>query len=155
MVGLTHRGGGHGRRVVGGVTGVVLAACTFAACSKGPVPHPPTTTTSSSTTTTVPPLPSAMQVNPDAAASDLVSFWSTSNRAAALTVAVPAAVTTLFAAAYHPGLAISRGCSTAFDPIVCTYGPPGGAPPTDPIYEIRVSQALGGKWYVSSVQINN
>ncbi len=155
MVGLPHRDRIRGRRVVGSVTGVVVAACTLAACSSAPAAHAPTTTTSSSTTTTVPPLPSAMQADPDTAASDLVSAWSTGNRAAALTVAVSAAVTTLFAAAYQPGLAISRGCSTAFNPIVCTYGPPGGAPPTDPIYEIRVSQALGGKWYVSSVQINN
>ena len=42
----------------------------------------------------------------------------------------------------------------AFSPIVCTYGPPGGAAPSDPIYEIDAVQALGG-WYVSSVTINN
>jgi hypothetical protein len=37
---------------------------------------------------------------------------------------------------------------------VCTYGPPGGASPTDPIYQIKVSQVQGG-WYVSSVVIEN
>jgi len=42
----------------------------------------------------------------------------------------------------------------AFSPIVCTYGPPGGAAPTDPIYEIYVTQAPGG-WYVSSAKVNN
>jgi hypothetical protein len=36
-------------------------------------------------------------------------------------------------------------------PIVCTYGPPGGASPTDPIYQVMVSQTDGG-WYVSSVK---
>ena len=114
-------------------------------------------TTSSSaprTTTTALALPTALQTAPEAAATALVSSWSTGNKAAALTVATPAAVTTLFAAPYNSGQAIDRGCSTTFTPIVCTYGPPGGASPTDPIYEIMVSQIEGG-WYVSSVKIEN
>ena len=114
-------------------------------------------TTSSSaprTTTTTLALPTALQTAPEAAATALVSSWSTGNRAAALTVATPAAVTTLFAAPYTSGLAIDRGCSTSFIPIVCTFGPPGGASPTDPIYEVMISQVDAG-WYVSSVKIEN
>jgi hypothetical protein len=76
------------------------------------------------------------------------------NRLGALAVATPSAATTLFSAAYTSGGAISRGCSTSFPPIVCTYGPSGGASPTDPIYQISVTQAAGG-WYVSSVKIEN
>ena len=113
-----------------------------------------TTSSTSRTTPTSAPLPTALQSSPDAAANALVSGWGSGNRAAALTVATPAAVSFLFAMPYSSGLAIDRGCSTSFMPIVCTFGPPGGASPADPIYEISVSQAPGG-WYVSSVKTEN
>ncbi len=113
-----------------------------------------TSATASRTTTTTLALPTALQPAAQAAATALVTSWSTGNKPAALTVATPAAVTALFAAPYASGLAIDRGCSTSFTPIVCTFGPPGGASPTDPIYEIIVSQATGG-WYVSSVRVEN
>ena len=115
------------------------------------------TTTSSSTrttTTTTVVLPTTLQPGAEAAATALVSSWSTGNKAVALTVATPTAVADLFAAPYTSGLTIDRGCSTTFMPIVCTFGPPGGASPTDPIYEIDVSKTAGG-WYVSSVKIEN
>jgi len=116
----------------------------------------PTTTTTTSTrvTTTTEALPTTLSRTAEAAATTLVSSWSTNNRSAALTVATSAAVGTLFSASYASGLAIARGCSTEFSPIVCTYGPPGGASPTDPVYQIKVSQVAGG-WYVSSVTIEN
>ena len=113
-----------------------------------------TTTSSASRTTTTVALPTALQPGAEDAATALVSSWATGNRSAALTVATSAAVTTLFAVPYASGQALDRGCSTSFSPIVCTFGPPGGASPTDPIYEIDVSQAAGG-WYVSSVKIEN
>lgn len=100
------------------------------------------------------PLPTALQPGAEAAATALVSSWATGNRIAALTVASQAAVNALFASPYTSGLAIDRGCSSTFIPIVCTFGPPGGASPSDPIYEIYVSEAPGG-WYVSSVKIEN
>ena len=117
---------------------------------------PPTTTTTSQPakkpSTVV--LPSRLSPTAEVAADDLVTSWSMNNRLGALAVATPTAATTMFSATYTSGLAISRGCSTSFSPIVCTFGPPGGASPTDPIYEIRVTQAAGG-WYVSSVRIEN
>ena len=113
-----------------------------------------TTTSAPRTTTTTVVLPTALKPGAEAAATTLVSNWATGNRAAALTVATPAAVTALFTVPYASGLAIDRGCSTSFTPIVCTFGPPGDASPNDPIYEIDVSQAAGG-WYVSSVKIEN
>jgi len=113
-----------------------------------------TTSRVSPTTTTTVALPTALQPGPEAAATALVSSWGRGNKTAALTVAMPAAVTALFAHPYSRGLAEDRGCSTAFTPIVCTFGPPGGASPTDPIYQIDVSQAPGG-WYVSSVKVEN
>lgn len=122
--------------------------------SKVAAPTTTTTTLVHGTTTTAVALPSALSPSADAAATALVSVWSTNDRTAALTVATPAAVATLFAVPYSSGLALARGCSTSFSPIVCTYGPPGGASPTDPIYQIKVSQAEGG-WYVSSVEIEN
>ena len=113
-----------------------------------------TTTMAAGPTTTTPDVPTALQPSPDAAATALISSWKGGNRTTALTVATPVAVSTLFAAPYASGLAIDRGCSTAFTPIVCTFGPPGGASPNDPIYEVLVSESAGG-WYVISVKIEN
>jgi hypothetical protein len=118
-----------------------------------------TTTTTRTTTTTsqpanAPSTVSKLSPTAEVAADDLVTSWSMNSRLGALAVATPTAATTLFSAPYTSGQAISRGCSTSFSPIVCTFGPPGGASPTDPIYQIRVSQAPGG-WYVSSVRIEN
>jgi hypothetical protein len=113
-----------------------------------------TTSTRVVVTTTTTPLPTALQPGAEAAATALISSWATQNRAGALSVATPSAVTTLFAAHYAAGLAVDRGCSSSFVPIVCTFGPPGGASPTDPIYQVSVSQAPGG-WYVSSVKLEN
>jgi hypothetical protein len=113
----------------------------------------PVTTTSAEPTTAVP-LPSALQPSATVAAARLIGSWAAGNRAEALTVGTAAAVSTLFAAHYSSGLVIDRGCSVAFSPIVCTYGPPGGAAPTDPVYEIDALQAPAG-WYVTSVTIDN
>jgi hypothetical protein len=61
-------------------------------------------------------------------------------------------VAALFAVPYPgAGLALSRGCSTGFPPIVCTYGPPGGASPTDAVFQVSVAQDAAG-WYVTSVR---
>ena len=114
----------------------------------------PTTTTSVAVTTTSAALPTSLRPTAEAAAAALVSSWSTNNRLGALAVATPTAASTLFSVPYASGLAIERGCSTSFSPIVCTYGPPGGASPTDRIYQLMVSQASGG-WYVSSVKVEN
>jgi hypothetical protein len=95
-----------------------------------------------------------LQPSAAVAAAAFISSWASGNRTEALSVATAPAVATLFAGHYTRGLVIDRGCSVAFSPIVCTYGPPGGAAPTDPIYEIDVMQAPGG-WYVSSATINN
>jgi len=97
---------------------------------------------------------SGLKPGAEAAATALVSSWASGDRAAALTVATPSAVSTLFSNPYSSGNAIDRGCSTSFSPIVCTFGPPGGASPTDPIFEIDVTQTAGG-WYVSSVKKQN
>ena len=113
-----------------------------------------TTTSAPAVSTTTVAIPTALKPGAEEAATALVSSWAAGNRAAALTVATPAAVTALFATPYASGLAIDRGCSTSFSPIVCTFGPPGGASPTDPIYQIDVTQAPGG-WYVSSVKTEN
>jgi hypothetical protein len=83
----------------------------------------------------------------------MIATWAAGDRAGAGAVATPTAVEQLFASPYPgAGLAIPRGCSAAFIPIVCTYGPPGGASPGDSIYQLSVSQAPKG-WYVSSVTI--
>ena len=148
---------------------VVLAAMAASALTvavthlegHGP-PSSDTTTPSPSTSTTVRAasaggtkptvvLPPALKPTAPAAAAAFISSWAAGNQTQASSVATSSAVATLFAGRYSPGLVIDRGCSVAFTPIVCTYGPPGGAAPTDPIYEIDVVPALGG-WYVSSVR---
>jgi hypothetical protein len=150
--------------------GVVLTAMVVSAVAlavihlngKKAPPHPKTVaqapitsaTTSTPVSTTTLAVPSALKPTAADAAADLVSSWAAGNQAQALSVATAPAVATLFASHYTSGLAIDRGCSVAFSPIVCSYGPPGGSAPTDPIYEIDVLQATGG-WYVSAVKINN
>ena len=102
-----------------------------------------------STTSTI---PAALQPSAEAAANALVSAWASGNKAQALSVATTQAVDSLFAIPYPTGLAIARGCTTAFPPIVCTYGPPGGGPTNASIFQLLVTQASDG-WYVSSVQV--
>jgi hypothetical protein len=137
---ISHRGGDGGRPPTAKSIGTT-------------VPKGAPGTTTKAVTTTLPP-PPALQSSASAAAANLISSWAAGNQAEALSVATAPAVATLFAAHYSNGLAIDRGCSAAFSPIVCTYGPPGGAAPTDPIYELYVTQVPGG-WYVSSSRVEN
>jgi len=152
------------------VAGLAVAACG----SDTPAAAPPTSATTSTsgatttstaptttttfpplTTTTAPPVPVAPQPSASDAAAALVNAWASHNQARALSVATAQAVSTLFAHAYPGSLAGSRGCSSSFPPLTCTYGPPGGGPTNAPIYQIQVSQAPGGKWYVSGVTIES
>jgi hypothetical protein len=112
----------------------------------------PASTTRPVSTLPTPWVAAAPQATPDAAAARLVGAWASGDRVTAATVATPAAAAALFAVPYPgPGLAISRGCTSEFQPIVCTYGPPGGASPTDQVFEISVTEGRRG-WYVSSVR---
>jgi hypothetical protein len=122
---------------------------------------PPTTAAPSTTATAAPPAPpttawapSAPQPSPSAAADQFINAWANGERAAAGMVASPTAVATLFATPYPgEGLAISRGCTdTLFPPVVCTYGPPGGANPNDAIYQVSVAHQPRG-WYVTDVTV--
>jgi len=146
------------------VTTLALAGCSSAgagapttsptstvAATTTTVAAAPTTTAAPATTVAVPP---SLQTSAQAAATVLVNAWAANNRSRALLVAVPQAVSTLFAVPYPGSLAISRGCTSAFPPIICTYGPPGGGPTNAPIYQIHITPVNGG-WYVSSVQIES
>lgn len=115
----------------------------------------PTTpaTTRPAPTTTLPAIPVAPQPTADEAATALIANWGAGNRTVALSVATTQAVDNLFAAPYQAGLAIDRGCSNGTPPVTCTFGPPGGANPNDPIYSLSVSQAPNGGWYVSAAQV--
>ncbi len=136
--------------IVGPVLAIMVAGCTS---GHGGASTTSTTRKAPATTTTTVALPAAPQPSAEAAASALVSSWASGNRPQALSVATPAVVATLFAAPYTAGLAIDRGCNSNV-PIVCTFGPPGGSPPTDPLYELGAT-ALPNGWYISSVQIDN
>jgi hypothetical protein len=139
-------------------TALVLGA-TAAACGASGTSGPGATTTATTTkpapTTTTTGVPAAPQPSANDAASALVSDWSSGNRASALSVATPQAVAALFAVPYPSGLAVDRGCSSGFVPVTCTFGAPGGGPPTASIFQLSVSQTSGGGWYVSSVKIES
>lgn len=154
------------------VVALALGAAAAACGTASPAATPPTSTTSTSlaptttssaptttfpplTTTTAPPVPVAPQPSASDAAAALVNAWASRNQARALSVATAQSVATLFAKTYPGDLAISRGCSTSFPPLTCTYGPPGGGPTNAPIYQIQVSQAPSGGWYVSNVNIES
>lgn len=131
----------------------LLAACSSSSTGSAAAGHStPTTATTARPAPTTTAVPSAPQSSADAAADALVDAWSNGDRAQALTVATPAAVATLFALPYQSGLAIDRGCSDGPPPTTCTFGPPGGADPNDPIYSLQVTQSASGGWYVISAQ---
>jgi hypothetical protein len=96
---------------------------------------------------------SGPQASADLAAAHLVAAWAAGTPGTAASVASPPAVAALFAVAYPgPSRTISRGCSSEFLPIVCTYGPAGGASDSDAVFQLDASPTTGG-WYVSSVRI--
>ncbi len=145
------------------IVGALAAGCSTSGPATGPAastsaaPTTAVTTTvapsiaaSSTSTTLLPPVP---QPSPDQAAAQMIAAWAAGDQSGAAAVATPVAVDQLFASPYPgAGLAIPRGCSAAFIPIVCTYGPPGGGSASDSIYQLLVSQSPKG-WYVSSVTI--
>jgi hypothetical protein len=134
-------------------TTTVVQSTTTTAAATTTAPTAPTTAPTAPTTA-APVIPVAPQPSAEAAADSLVSSWASGNRAKALRVATSQAVATLFAVAYPGDLAGSRGCTSAFPPIICTYGPPGGGNSNDPIYQVYISQT-GADWYVSSVLIES
>jgi hypothetical protein len=81
-----------------------------------------------------------------------MNAWESGDRAGAARVATSGAVATLFATAYAGQPLNSRGCSVAFPPLVCSYGPYAGG--SGDLYEVYVSQAPSA-WYVSSVDIES
>jgi hypothetical protein len=144
-------------RSLGAAAAVTALALTATACSSAKTPVPTTQSTIAPTTVPIPTtttfaIPEAPQPSAQDAASALVADWASGDMAKATTVATSVAVSTLFADPYPNGLAINRGCSTGSSPITCTFGPPGGGPTNDPIFQIMASQLPAG-WYVSSVQI--
>ncbi len=115
------------------------------------VSAPATTQVAPTTTTTL--VPVAPQPTADGAGNALINAWAKGNQPQALSVATTQAVSTLFANTYMSGAATDRGCSTGSPPVTCTFGPPGGASPNDPIFSLTVAQVPSGKWYISAVQV--
>ena len=125
---------------------------------------PSTTKASAAPTTTLPAttvpttaasggVPPAPQPTADQAANALISSWASGNRPRAMSVATSEVVAVLFATPYQSGMAIDRGCNSQ-SPATCAFGPPGGASPSDPLYQLTVTQVPGG-WYVSAMQIQS
>ena len=102
---------------------VVLVGCssdasTIADRSSGPPTSASTTTTSTTVPATVPISPAA---SPEEAATRFADAWRGDNQLAALTIALPAAVQSAFAAG-APGFTENRGCNhPAQGPVLCVY----------------------------------
>jgi hypothetical protein len=79
--------------------------------------------------------------------------WEAANRSTAATVGTAAAVSSLFAAPYAGEALNDRGCSDDFQ-FTCTWGPYGGANPSETLYELYMTHVAAG-WYVSSVQVDS
>lgn len=107
--------------------------------------------TATSRTATVP-LPPDPQPTAEGAADLFMQSWIDGNRAGSVSVAVRSAVAALYARPYANQPLNDRGCTTAFQPLICTWGPYGGG--SGSIYQISVS-AVGSRWYVSAVTIES
>jgi hypothetical protein len=130
-----------------GITSVpaALPPTTEATTTVPPTTVPPATTT----TTGLPPDP---QSSPETVSALLIHAWEKGDRAMAAEVATASAISVLFAAPYSGEALDDRGCgSPGPNPVVCSWGPPGGASPTNPLYNITVSPA-GSAWYASTIQ---
>ncbi len=128
------------------------ASATTAPASATTAPAAPSTTAAPATTTTVDsstpppdPQPSASQ-----ASAVFMDGWMAGDRARSATVATPAALATLYATAYAGQPLNDRGCTDAFPPIVCTWGPYAGG--SGAIYQVQLTQQ-GSDWYVSGVTV--
>jgi hypothetical protein len=114
---------------------------------------PPTTTTTTlppATTTTT--LPRDPQSNAYAASAAFMGAWERGDRRAALAVATPGAVGTLFAHRYNGEVLNDRGCSLPGpNPVICSWGPYALASPTNPLYEVTL-RPEGSGWYVNAVK---
>jgi hypothetical protein len=110
----------------------------------------PTTVAPSTTPTTV--LPPDPQSSPEAVSALLIHAWEKGDRATAAEVATASAISVLFAVPYGGEALNDRGCgSPGPNPVVCSWGPYGGASATNPLYNITVSPA-GSAWYASTIQ---
>jgi hypothetical protein len=110
---------------------------------------PATTESSPPTSAALPPDP---QPSADQAASLFMDTWMANNQAEARTVATNSAIAALFATPYARQPLVDRGCTEAFPPLVCTWGPHAGG--QGAIYQVQVSPD-GSRWYVSGVTIES
>jgi hypothetical protein len=78
--------------------------------------------------------------------------WIDGNRAGSASVAVGSAVATLYATHYADQPLNDRGCTSAFPPLICTWGPYAGGKGS--IYQVSV-KPIGANWYVSAVTIES
>ena len=111
-----------------------------------------TTTAVRATTTTTIPIPPHPQPTAEDAANLFMQSWVDGNRARSASVAVGSAVATLYATPYANQPLNDRGCTTAFPPLICTWGPYAGGSGT--IYQVLVSP-IGTRWYVSALTIES
>jgi hypothetical protein len=149
--------------VVALTASLFLAACdsnanrasTVTSTTSAPVSAPTTASTATTvapiTSTTTAALPPAPQPSPEAVSSLLIHAWEKGDRATAAKVATASAISVLFAVPYGGEVLDDRGCgSPGPNPVVCSWGPNGGASPTNPLYNITVAPT-GADWYASTI----
>ena len=139
------------------VAAALLAGCGSSRPAASPAPATtspaaPSTTAAPTTTTTVDPSTPPPDPQPSASQASAVFMggWMAGDRARSATVATPAALATLYATAYAGQPLNDRGCTDAFPPIVCTWGPYAGG--SGAIYQVQLTQQASG-WYVSGVTV--
>lgn len=114
-------------------------------------PAPPSTAGSTTTTTTDPNTPPpSPQPSTEQASAVFMDGWMAGDRARSASVATPAAVASLYATPYAGQPLNDRGCTDAFPPIICTWGP--YAYGHGSIYQVQLTQQ-GSDWYVSGLTV--
>lgn len=141
------------------VAAAVLAGCGSSRPAAAPTaptstPAAPSTTapTTTAPTTTIDPNtpPPDPQPSTEAASAVFMDGWMVADRARSASVATPAALATLYATPYAGQPLNDRGCTDAFPPLICTWGP--YAYGHGSIYQVQLTQQ-GSDWYVSAVTI--
>ncbi|MGH9122121.1 MAG: hypothetical protein ACRDYC_09285, partial [Acidimicrobiales bacterium] len=111
--------------LIGCVTGCTVSPSASSAPTLPPVATAlPTTTTlprPSTTTSSTTVVPSKPQSSDASAAEILVAAWASDNTAEADTVALPTAVSTLFAIQYPVNNLQDLGCTDIANPATCSY----------------------------------
>src|SRR3954453_1075329 len=135
---------------------VMMGVVVLFGCSSDPstiAGHSSPPPTSTSTTTTTPTVPVTVPISPASspteAATKFASAWRDGNQLAALTIALPSAVQSVFDAG-APGFTENRGCNRPppDSPVLCVYRTAIGE------LQVRVQPQPDGGWVVDQAIVS-